>query len=249
MPGALADAAEIQLHAAQPLSLPPPVRPLCLSLALSHSHRRELSQRPQELAQGRLHYDLAHQQRRPHPRHELDRNSAAYQAVYRQRSATERINSLAVELGIERPKLRNRQSITNLNTLLYILLNLHALQRVEEKSAPKGAWAPHPPKRLACPLWVWCKTQSRQRWGVCCVKASRPPDEPTSPLSPPPCRRDQTPALLTCCASFSAQRPKTRPRLLHAYPLRQPAVRPPLTNPCSLGAPAAAIQPPRLHFT
>jgi len=37
-------------------------------------------------------------------RHELDRGSETYKAVYRQRTATERINSQAVELGIERPK-------------------------------------------------------------------------------------------------------------------------------------------------
>ena len=40
-------------------------------------------------------------------RHELDRESEAYKDVFRQRTATERINSQALELGIERPKLRN----------------------------------------------------------------------------------------------------------------------------------------------
>ncbi len=42
----------------------------------------------------------------------------------------ERIFSQAVALGIERPKLRNRQAITNLNTLTYVLINLRAMQRV-----------------------------------------------------------------------------------------------------------------------
>ena len=63
-------------------------------------------------------------------RHQLDRDSEAYKNVYRQRTATERINSQAVALGIERPKLRNGQAIANLNTLTYVLINLRALQRV-----------------------------------------------------------------------------------------------------------------------
>jgi hypothetical protein len=66
-------------------------------------------------------------------RYQLDRKSLAYKRVYNQRTATERINSLAVELGIERPKLRNRRSITNQNTLIYILLNLRAIQRIRAK--------------------------------------------------------------------------------------------------------------------
>lgn len=66
-------------------------------------------------------------------RYQLDRDSDDYKALYRERTATERINSLAKELGIERPKLRNQQSITNQNTLIYVLLNLRALQRVKAK--------------------------------------------------------------------------------------------------------------------
>jgi len=79
-------------------------------------------------------------------RHQLDRDSDAYKNLYRQRTATERINSLAVELGIERPKLRNQQAtparapqrsagarVTNQNTLIYVLLNLRALQRVRKQ--------------------------------------------------------------------------------------------------------------------
>jgi hypothetical protein len=68
-------------------------------------------------------------------RYQLDRESAAYKEVYRQRTATERINSLAVDLGIERPKLRNGQAIANQNTLIYVVINLRALQRVQEKKA------------------------------------------------------------------------------------------------------------------
>jgi hypothetical protein len=63
-------------------------------------------------------------------RHQLDRDSNEYQDLYKQRSATERINAQAVALGIERPKLRNGTAIANLNTLIYTLINLRALQRV-----------------------------------------------------------------------------------------------------------------------
>ena len=42
-------------------------------------------------------------------RYQLDRESD----VYEQRTATERVNSQAVELGIERPRLRNGQAMAN----------------------------------------------------------------------------------------------------------------------------------------
>lgn len=63
-------------------------------------------------------------------RHQLDRNSEAFKEIYRQRTAVERIFSQALTLGIERPKLRNYQSIANQNTLIYILINLRALARL-----------------------------------------------------------------------------------------------------------------------
>ena len=63
-------------------------------------------------------------------RYQLDRESDAYQNVFRQRTAVERIFSQAVNLGIERPKLRNQAAITNLNTLTYLLINLHLMQRL-----------------------------------------------------------------------------------------------------------------------
>jgi hypothetical protein len=72
-------------------------------------------------------------------RHQLDRSSLAYKAVYRQRTATERVNSQAVELGIERPKLRNGSAIANLNTLIYVLINLRALQRIRRKTVTRHA--------------------------------------------------------------------------------------------------------------
>ncbi len=70
-------------------------------------------------------------------RHELDRESAEYKALYRQRTATERINAQAVELGIERPKLRNGRAIANQCTLIYALINLRALGRVRRRKAER----------------------------------------------------------------------------------------------------------------
>lgn len=67
-------------------------------------------------------------------RYQLDRESDHYKAVYQQRTAVERIFSQAVALGIERPKLRNQSAIVNQNTLIYILINLHAMQRLGGKS-------------------------------------------------------------------------------------------------------------------
>jgi len=66
---------------------------------------------------------------------ELDRDSDEFKAIYKQRTATERINSQAKELGIEQPYLRNRRAITNQNTLIYVLINLRALQRIQAKKA------------------------------------------------------------------------------------------------------------------
>jgi len=65
-------------------------------------------------------------------RHTLDRDSEAYKAIYRQRTAVERINSQAVALGIERPHLRNGQAIANQNTLIYVLITLRLLQRLRQ---------------------------------------------------------------------------------------------------------------------
>lgn len=59
----------------------------------------------------------------------LDRDSSRYKTLYRQRTAAERINSQATALGIERPKVRNMQSVRNLNTLTYLVINVQALER------------------------------------------------------------------------------------------------------------------------
>jgi len=71
-------------------------------------------------------------------RYQIDRDDLAYKDIFKQRTATERINSQAVDLGIERPKMRNRASITNHNTLTYVLINLHALLRVRLRKAMRG---------------------------------------------------------------------------------------------------------------
>jgi hypothetical protein len=61
----------------------------------------------------------------------LDRKSPLYKAIYTQRTTCERINSQAKELGIERPRVRNRRSVANLNTLMYIIVNVQALNRAQ----------------------------------------------------------------------------------------------------------------------
>jgi hypothetical protein len=81
-------------------------------------------------------------------RYQLDRNSETFKVIYKQRTATERINSQAKELGIERPKLRNGAAITNLNTLIYVLINLRAVHRVRAQRAESTAAAEGHPTRL-----------------------------------------------------------------------------------------------------
>jgi hypothetical protein len=71
-------------------------------------------------------------------RHQIDRETSLYKEIYRQRTATERINAQAVALGIERPHLRNQQAIANQNTLIYVLINLRALRRLGRSSTLNG---------------------------------------------------------------------------------------------------------------
>ena len=68
-------------------------------------------------------------------RHQLDRQSDDYKRIFNQRTATERINSQAKALGIERPKLRNQRSIAFHNTLIYVLINLRTRQRLRQAAA------------------------------------------------------------------------------------------------------------------
>lgn len=72
-------------------------------------------------------------------RYQIDRDSELYKSIYKQRTANERINSQAVEFGIEHPKLRNGPSIANHNTLTYVLINLHALQRIRLRKAERAS--------------------------------------------------------------------------------------------------------------
>ena len=65
----------------------------------------------------------------------LKRDDPFFKAVYRQRTSTERGNSHAKALGLERPKVRQIRSVRNLNTLTYVLINLHALQRARTRNA------------------------------------------------------------------------------------------------------------------
>jgi hypothetical protein len=66
-------------------------------------------------------------------RYTLPRDSEAYKAIYKQRTATERINSQAKALGIERPYLRSGSAIANQNTLIYILINLRLLHSIRKR--------------------------------------------------------------------------------------------------------------------
>jgi len=65
----------------------------------------------------------------------MDRTGPLYYAVYAQRTACERINSQAKALGIEHPRVRNRRSVANLNTLIYFVVNVRALQRAKSINA------------------------------------------------------------------------------------------------------------------
>ena len=71
-------------------------------------------------------------------RYTLDRDSQLYKDIYKQRTAVERINSQAKALGIERPHIRNGKAIANLNTLIYVLINLRLLQRIRNRQPEIG---------------------------------------------------------------------------------------------------------------
>ena len=65
----------------------------------------------------------------------LDRDGPLYHAVYNQRTSCERINSQSQALGIERPKVRNIRSVRNLNTLIYLVINVRALAKAKSINA------------------------------------------------------------------------------------------------------------------
>ena len=61
----------------------------------------------------------------------MDRTHPLYHALSNQRTCCERINSQAKELGIERPKVHNHHSVANLNTLIYLIVNVRPLDRAK----------------------------------------------------------------------------------------------------------------------
>ncbi len=61
----------------------------------------------------------------------MDRSTPLYKTIYNQRTSCERINSQAKELGIERPRVHNMRSVANLNTLIYLVINVRALQKAK----------------------------------------------------------------------------------------------------------------------
>jgi hypothetical protein len=81
-------------------------------------------------------------------RYQLDRDSDEYKAIFKQRTADERSNAQAVDLGIERPRLRRGSAIANQNTLIYVLINLRALQRIQAQQAELARQALAVPKEV-----------------------------------------------------------------------------------------------------
>ena len=65
----------------------------------------------------------------------LDRSAPLYRAVYRQRTSAERINSQSKAHCIERPKVRQGDSVKRLNTLTYLVINIKALARARAINA------------------------------------------------------------------------------------------------------------------
>jgi hypothetical protein len=61
----------------------------------------------------------------------LDRTGPLYHAIYNQRTGCERINSQAKAWGIENPKVRNGRSVANLNTLIYLIVNVQVLEKAK----------------------------------------------------------------------------------------------------------------------
>ena len=65
----------------------------------------------------------------------LDRTGPLYKTIYRQRTSAERINSQAKARCIERPKVRQGDSVKRLNTLTYLVINVKALARARAINA------------------------------------------------------------------------------------------------------------------
>jgi hypothetical protein len=63
----------------------------------------------------------------------LDRSADPYRALYRQRSCVERVNALAHALGIDHPRQRCLAAVARRNSLIYIVINCHVLQRFRQR--------------------------------------------------------------------------------------------------------------------
>ncbi len=61
----------------------------------------------------------------------LNRDAPLFHVLYNQRTGCERVNARAKELGIERPKVRNGRSVANLNTLIYVIVNVRVLEKAK----------------------------------------------------------------------------------------------------------------------
>ena len=61
----------------------------------------------------------------------LNRDAPLFHALYNQRTGCERVNARAKELGIERPRVRNGRSLANLNTLIYVIVNVRVLEKAK----------------------------------------------------------------------------------------------------------------------
>ena len=59
------------------------------------------------------------------------RDGPLFHALYNQRTGCERVNARAKELGIERPRVRNSHSVANLNTLMYVIVNVRVLEKAQ----------------------------------------------------------------------------------------------------------------------
>ncbi len=62
-----------------------------------------------------------------------DRSAEPYRSLYRQRSCVERVNSQAHELGMDHPRQRCLAAVAHRNTLIYIVINCHVLQRFRQR--------------------------------------------------------------------------------------------------------------------
>src|SRR5260370_42305004 len=61
----------------------------------------------------------------------LDRDGPLFHVLYNERTGCERVNARAKELGIERPRVRNGRSVANLNTLMYVIVNVRVLAKAK----------------------------------------------------------------------------------------------------------------------